>query len=159
MEGAYVYVTLVEGIKETTVTVLEPDSARQVVNFVLKIGLRNFGKTPAFVEKFVATISFVSGARRQPGTRIEHFQSTIVGAGEDYPPTTLTAPEISEAEAANVRRFAAQIYVEGFLIYTDIWNVEWRVDFAGRYIGGSDPRYRIDNGQRQRNTWRRASLS
>jgi len=150
VEGAYVYITLVEDINETTSTVLDENNSRQVVNFNLKIGLKNFGKTSAFIEKFVATIFFVSSAGKRPGSQIERFPKTIVGAGEDYPTTNLVAPEISEAEAANVRRFAAQICVEGYLVYTDIWNVEWKVDFAGRYIGGSGPRYRIDNQPREK---------
>jgi len=151
VEGAYVYVVLGDNIQETPVAVLDSDKSGQVIQFKLDIRLKNFGKSPATIEGGIAKIFFVSGAGKRPGSEIRFLPNVIVGPGDEYPLEALRASDISEIEAANVRRFAAQIMVEGRFKYKDIWNVEWAVEFNGRYIGGSGRRFRIDNQPREKN--------
>lgn len=151
VEGAYVYARLAESLSEVEATILnEGEEPRQAARFAIVITLKNYGKTPAVIDGIWANLSFASAAAGRTGGDTRIHGNTVIGAGEEYPPVQVIAPDLSTEEAANVKRFAAQLILQGRLTYTDIWETTWVVEFSGRYTGGRDRRFRVDNAPREK---------
>jgi hypothetical protein len=131
VEGAYVYVLLdkfvsdqIDDIKGEEIT--DPPA--------VKISLKNFGKTPAFIQRVVARLNCVPIVNGD----FERFfvpPETVLGAGETttYRETITLKKSLSSQEASRIGKHSAHITLEGQLVYADILGKKWTVPFMGRY--------------------------
>jgi len=161
VEGAHVYV-LMKG-EDLFSDLLKSIGAGHVgspdYSIMMDLVLKNFGKTPAFIEGFTAHIFYVSGTSRISGFEARFQPNTLVGAGEEsIPRLTVSAPHLSQSDAEMIWRAAAALILQGTLIYRDIWGNEWMVRFDGRFENETSS-FRLDNYPRQKNTQSSAALS
>jgi hypothetical protein len=131
VEGAYVYVLVdefsraqIDDIKGQEIT--DPPA--------VKISLKNFGKTPAFIHRVVARLNCVPIVNGD----FERFfvpPETLIGAGEttNYGETIALKKSLSPLEAFRIGKHSAHIILEGQLVYADILGKKWTVPFTGRY--------------------------
>jgi hypothetical protein len=130
VEGAYVYVVIEKFVSDrmddlTGIEFTDPPA--------VEISLKNFGKTPAFIQRVIARLNCVPIKNGDPG-RFFVPPETILGAGEKTAYTeTIALGDLMMEEAFRVRKHSAHIILEGTLVYADIWGVEWTVPFNGRY--------------------------
>lgn len=147
VEGAYLRVILIEDAISGGLAYIEQGESQYNLSFAIRIALKNYGKTPAFVESFSARLSYVTnkiGFGRE--TRIP--PNIGIGTGEETIPYPVAFPHLSPLQCAALRGFEAKLILRGTLVYRDIWNAEWTVPFDGRF-GGADG-FRIDNQPRRK---------
>jgi hypothetical protein len=133
VEGAYVYV-IVEKIDRGCI---DDASGEEITEpFSVEIALKNFGKTPAFIQNVVAGIKYVSTDGNIDSGYERFFvpPETLIGAGDfsSYR-ERIVLGELSQEQAHRIRTFAGAIILDGTLVYTDIWGNRWTTPFDGRY--------------------------
>jgi hypothetical protein len=91
VEGAHVYVLIKRETVDEDLQMIEMGTGVIRPDFMIEIrvSLKNFGKTPAVVERFNAILSYVSGASTRHGTEAVIQPNTIIGVGEEVPTTSL----------------------------------------------------------------------
>jgi hypothetical protein len=130
VEGAYVYVMIERFVSDCIDDLVGMEiSAPPAV----EISLKNFGKTPAFIHRVVARLNCVP-IKNGNYERFFVPPETVLGAGETTSYCeTIPLGDLSMNDVVRVRKHAAQIILEGTLVYADIWGAEWTVRFDGRY--------------------------
>lgn len=150
VEGAFVYM-LLKG--DTFAAELKMVPGEKPENRFPKVyvTLKNFGKTPAIIESGSARFRYISAGISRDGQSVPLLPNAVVGAGEERPPKPPIQIEIdlTEQEARYVTENKAKVVLFGSLIYSDIWNVEWTIDFDGRYEPSVG--FRLDNRRRKKN--------
>jgi hypothetical protein len=151
VEGAFVYLLLVEDLIGDRLNLIENGQLDFGVPRI-QIRLKNFGKTPAFIDTFRAHLS--CAAINISGQEISIQPNTIIGAGAESPiaPDSLRIEISLPAEdATKVKDRSAVILLTGTLIYSDIWECKWTAPFDGRY-DAEHGRFRLDNYAQQKNS-------
>lgn len=149
VEGAHVYVVIkIDEIFEHIRVGKNAEGAD--FEIPIYIALSNFGKTPAFIERFTARLSYASTAKQLSGLEARIQPNTIVAAGDEtQPPLRVAAPPLSPTDAEEIWRAAASLILDGTLVYRDIWGGKWTVRFAGR-TDNDNSRFRLDNYPRKK---------
>jgi hypothetical protein len=150
VEGAFVYVLLVADLIGDQ---LDVGSVSQPL---LQIRLKNFGKTPAFIDRFSAHLICVGLNKR--GREVTIQPNTIIGAGEEWPVAPISLPiemSLSAEEVTKIKDRSTAILLNGTLLYSDIWECQWDAPFDGRYDAETES-FRIDNYTQRKNEKRRS---
>lgn len=142
VEGAFAYVLLVEDLVRDQLNSIEKDQTAGGMPRI-RIRLKNFGKTPAFVETFRARLVSAGSVKIQ-GPHVSIQPNTIIGAGAETPGYLSVEISLSAADATAIKNRTAAILLEGTLVYSDIWETEWVAPFDGRYDVGAGS-FRLDN--------------
>jgi hypothetical protein len=162
VEGAYVYVLLKKETVEEDLQMIGIGTGLIRRDFMIQVqlSLKNFGKTPAVIERFTARLSYGGAKPISSGVEARVQSNTIIGAGvESEPPLIVSAPVLSKADVEKIWRDEASLTLDGTLVYRDIWGDEWTVPFNGRNHfdapinhGNVGVGFRIDNYSRQKNS-------
>jgi hypothetical protein len=158
VEGAYVYVLLKKETVEEDLQMIGTGLIRRDFMIQVQVSLKNFGKTPAVIERFTARLSY-GGGKPISGAEARIQPKTIIGAGEEFePPLIVSSQVLSKADAEKIWRAEASLTLHGTLVYRDIWGNEWTVPFKGQNhfdapinYGNVGVGFRIDNYPRQKN--------
>jgi hypothetical protein len=154
VEGAYVYVLLKKETLDEDFQMIETGKIRPDFMIEIRVSLKNFGKTPAVIERFSAILSYVSGASTKHGTEATIQPNTIIGTSDEVPANFLkiTAPLLSQSEATHIRKHEASLLLKGTLVYSDIWGDKWTIIFDGRNGDTENQGFRLDNYPRKKQT-------
>jgi hypothetical protein len=151
VEGAHVYVVMkVDNVQHQIRAIATTPTLPMGFTAKIDVALKNFGKTPAFIERFTARLLVVSAKKPISGPEANIQPNTIIGTGEETKLLTVSASPLSKTDAEEIWRCAAALVLAGTLIYRDILGVEWTVPFDGRFDNEAG-RFRIDNQPRQKN--------
>jgi hypothetical protein len=148
VEGAFVYVLKVEeDLFGDRLNWIEKDQFEGGMPRV-QIRLKNFGKTPAFIERFAVHLNCIGTDINVSGKEVHIQPNTIIGAGEESPPASSPSLRIeitlTAAQATRIKKGSAAILLRGTLVYSDIWESQWTAPFDGRYDAESGS-FRLDN--------------
>jgi hypothetical protein len=158
VEGAHVYVVIKKDEIFEQVQLIGKGAVPPNFTPQIRVALKNFGKTPAFIESFNARLSYVSTKKPVSGFEARIQPNTIIAADDETePPLVVSAPELSKTDADTIWRAAAHLILEGTFVYRDILGGKWIVRFDGR-TDNDNGRFRLDNYPRK-NTKSSASLS
>jgi hypothetical protein len=160
VEGANVYVLLKkETVEEDLQMIGMPNGLiRRDFTIKIQVSLKNFGKTPAVIERFTVRLSY--GREKQIFGAVAYIQpNTVIGAGDEIePPLIVSAPVLSKDDAEKIWRGESSLTLGGVLVYRDIWGNKWSAPFDGRNhfdapvnFGNVGVGFRLDNQPRQKN--------
>src|ERR1700674_3333670 len=103
VEGAHVYVVIKEDEISNHLQMIGRPETDPDFTLRIRVALKNFGKTPAFVERFNARLSLVSAKKPIFGPEARIQPNTIIGAGDEVEPSlTVSAPVLSKASAEEI---------------------------------------------------------
>jgi hypothetical protein len=149
VEGAFAYVLLVEDLIRDQLDSIEKGQTAGGMPRI-RIRLKNFGKTPAFIETFRARL-VSAGCIKIQGPHVSIQPNTIIGAGAETPGYLSVEISLSATDATAIKNRSAAILLEGTLVYSDMWETEWTAPFDGRYDVETGS-FRIDNyAQKKKN--------
>lgn len=159
VEGANVYVLLKKETVEEDLQMIGMPNAliRRDFTIQVQVSLKNFGKTPAVIERFTVRLSY-GRAKPISGAEARIQPNTVIGAGDEIDhPLIVSAPALSKDDAEKIWRGEASLTLGGTLVYRDIWGDKWTVPFDGRNhfdapvnFGNVGVGFRLDNQPRQK---------
>ena len=151
VEGAFIHVLLSRDIIGSRLDSVEKEQFFQGFPEI-RISLKNFGKTPGFVELFNVRLRYVSTGDQNESEMVSVLPNTIIGPGDSFPAEgglAVTIKQMTPVQATNAKNGMGAIILVGTLIYTDIWGSKWNVPFDGRYVPALSS-FRLDNQPHQK---------
>jgi hypothetical protein len=153
VEGAFIHVLLSGDLIGSRLDSVEKEQFFQGFPEI-RISLKNFGKTPGFIELFNVRLSYFFTGDQNESDLISVPENTIIGSGDSFPPEgglAVTIKQMTPIQAANAKNGTGTITLVGTLIYSDIWGSKWNVPFDGKYVAALAS-FRIDNQPHQKKT-------
>lgn len=150
VEGAFIHVLLVGDMIGAGLDIVENGQSYSPPE--IQISLKNYGKTPGFIERFNAKLRYISADYQSESELVSILPNTIIGSGDGFPSLgglAIAIKGLTAAQATAVKNGAGAIILVGTLIYTDIWDSEWNVPFDGRYVAALGS-FRLDNQSHKR---------
>jgi hypothetical protein len=115
VEGAFVYVVMNSDLIGGRLNSIEKGQFEEGPPEI-RINLKNFGKTPAFIEIFRARLSYVSvGAARKDRDETSIQSNTIIGAGDESPTKPglqIAFQNMTQAEAVHAKKHSGTDHLD-----------------------------------------------
>jgi hypothetical protein len=113
----------------------ESEPAQASAQLIVAIRFTNFGKTPATLKSWAASLS-IDGAVRKVDLEPHLFAIRILGPGEqsgDYGSPSISTPPPAEGQRKKLKDGSMHLWVTGYVDFEDIFGKATKREFVWRY--------------------------